>query len=218
MRVSLHVVDCDIHGLQLRDPGEDRSEVMDANFTVLVALDQQELAFSFIIMRVDSRDGHFLLDAHVIELGHELVVARVRLEGWRSANNPDAHGATRVRSNQQGERVDEMNELDFVLVHEFVQKYHSFIVPDFNSAVLTTCCDEAQVVRITATDDVLLVALRFASLHHLVGRLRAHRLIHVNFYGAVPSTCDDCVVVSAVADERNLGFAVVRLQLLVHNT
>ena len=36
--------------------------------------------------------------------------------------------------------------------------------------------------------------------------------------GAVPSTSDNCVVVSAVTDERNLSFSVVRLQLLIHNS
>ena len=130
MRVALQVVDCDVHGDQLWDSSEDRSEVMNANFTVLVALDQQELAFSFIIMRVNSRDRHLFLDAHVIEFGHELVVARVWFEGWRRANDPDAHGATRVRSYQQRERMDEMDELDFILVYEFIHKYHFFIVPD----------------------------------------------------------------------------------------
>ena len=167
MRVALQVVDCDVHGHQLRDSSEDRSEVMDANFTVLVALDQQELAFSFIIMRVNSRDGHLFLDAHVIELGHELVVARVWLEGWRRANDPDAHGATRVRSYQQRERMDEMYQLDFILMYELVQKYHSFIVPDLHSAVLAASSNQAQIVSITATNDIFLVALGFASLDHL---------------------------------------------------
>ena len=50
MRVALQVVDCDVHGFQLRDSSEDRREVMNTDFTILVALDQQELAFSFIVM------------------------------------------------------------------------------------------------------------------------------------------------------------------------
>ena len=145
-------------------------------------------------------------------------MARVRLEGWRRANDPDAHGATRVRSDQQGERLDEMYELDFVLMHEFVQKYHSFIVPDLYTAVLAASCNQAQVVSITATDDVFLVALGFASLDHLGRRLRAHHLIHVDLDRAVPSAGDNCVVFSAVPDERNLSFGVVRLKLLIHNS
>ena len=171
MRVALQVVDCDVHGHQLRNSSEDRSEVMNTDFTVLVALDQQEPAFSFIIMRVNSRDRHLFLDAHVIELCHELVVARVRLEGWRRANDPDAHGTTRVRSYQQGERMDEMYKLDFIFMYEFVQKYHSFIVPDLYTAVLAASGDQAQIVSIAATDDVFLVALGFASLDHLSRRL-----------------------------------------------
>ena len=167
MRVALQVVDCDVHGDQVWDSGEDRSEVMNADFTVLVALDQQELAFSFIIMRVNSRDGHLFLDAHVIEFGHELMVARVWLEGWRRANDPDAHGATRVRSHQQRERMDEMDELDLILVYEFIQKYHSFIIPDFHAHVLAASGDQTQIVGVTATGEVFLVAFGFASLDHL---------------------------------------------------
>ena len=218
MRVALQVVDCDVHGNQLWDVSEDRSEVMNANFTVLVALDQQEFAFSFIIIRVDSRDRHLLLDAHVIEFGHELMVARVWFEGWRRANDPDAHGATRVRSHQQRERMDEVDELDFVFVHEFVQKDHSFIIPDPHTHVLTAGGDQAQVVSITATDNVFLVTLGFTSFDHLGGRLRAHHLVHVDLDGAIPATSDDRVVIAAVADERNLTVVIVRLQLLIHNS
>ena len=61
-----------------------------------------------------------------------------------------------------------MNYLDFIPVDELVEQDDSFVVPDLDTAILTACRDQAQIVSVGATDDVLFVAARFATLDWLL--------------------------------------------------
>lgn len=67
-------------------------------------------------------------------------------------------------------------------------------------------------------DDVLLVTVRLASLHHRARRFGGDHFVHVNLNCAVPPASDNSVIFSTVTDERN--FAVGRdvpVQLLRHD-
>ena len=67
----------------------DRSNVIDTDLTVFVALEQQKSSRLFIIVRIDSGNRHFLLDAHIVELCNQLTDTVVWLSRGRWPHNPD---------------------------------------------------------------------------------------------------------------------------------
>ena len=112
-----------------------------------------------------------------------------------------------------------MDDLHVVLVWELIEQDHTLVVPHFDLLVWATSCNQAQIVRVGATDDVALVTVSFASLDKLVSRLRVDHLVHVHFDHPVPATRDDCVVITTIADERDLSISwIVALKLKQHNS
>jgi len=104
-----------------------------------------------------------------------------------------------------------VDDLDFVLVDEFVEEDYSLVVPDLNLAVLTSSGNQSEVVSVSTTDDVLLVAVRFATLDHLTGCLMMHNLVHVHLDRAVPAARNDCMVLTAIANEGDLTICSIVL-------
>ena len=90
MWISLGIVDGDIDRDHLLDLLNDRSNVIDYDISIFITLKQEKLASILIVMSVNRSDRHFFLDAHIIELGHELPVVSVRFErrGW--THDPDS--------------------------------------------------------------------------------------------------------------------------------
>ena len=68
---------------------DDWSDVIDANLTVFVTLNQQKLASIGIIVGIDGSDGHFLLDAHIVQLRDEFAAVSVGFGRRRRPHDPD---------------------------------------------------------------------------------------------------------------------------------
>ena len=67
----------------------DRRNVIDTDLTVFVTLEQQKPFSLFIVVRIDSGDWHFLLDAHIVKLCNQLTDTVVWLSRGRWPHNPD---------------------------------------------------------------------------------------------------------------------------------
>ena len=104
-----------------------------------------------------------------------------------------------------------MHDLDLIFMDEFVQESGSLVVPDPDSAILTASCDQAEVVAVRATYNVLLVAVGLASFDEIRSRLVVHELVHVYLDSAIPAASDDGVVITTVADERDTSVQWVML-------
>jgi len=83
MRVAFRIVFSDIHGSKLRHSTYDHCNVVNDDVSALITLEQEELASLFIVVGVNCRYGHLLINAHIVKLRHELLVADVWLEGRR---------------------------------------------------------------------------------------------------------------------------------------
>ena len=112
-----------------------------------------------------------------------------------------------------------MDDLHIVLVRELIKQDYTLVVPHFDLLVWATSCNQAQIVRVGATDDVALVTVSFASLDELVSCLRVDHFVHVHFDHPVPATRDNCVVITTIADERDLSICwIMALKLEQHNS
>ena len=112
-----------------------------------------------------------------------------------------------------------MDDLHVVLVWELIKQDHTLVVPYFDLLIWTTSRNQAQIVRVRTADDVTLVTVSFASLDKLVSRLRVDHLVHVHFDHPAPATRDNCVVITTIADERDLSISwIVALKLKQHNS
>ena len=96
VRVSLYIVDCDIDWDHVFDFLDDRSDIVNYNVSVLIALQQKQLSSLLVVMGIDCGNRHLFLDAHVIQLSHQLLVVRMWLKGWRWSHHPDAKSSNRV--------------------------------------------------------------------------------------------------------------------------
>ena len=55
------------------------------------------------------------------------------------------------------------------------------------------------------------MSVGLATLHKLAGCLVMHLLIHMNLYSLIPAAGDDCMILTTVADERNLAITWIVL-------
>ena len=83
MRVALGIVLGDVYWVKVGHSVDDHRDVIHDNVATLIALKQKKLTRLFIIVGVNRSDGHLFIDAHIVKLGHELLVLDVRLEGRR---------------------------------------------------------------------------------------------------------------------------------------
>ena len=100
MRISLHVVDCDVDRSKVRNLLDNWSNVIDTNLAIFITLEEQKLACLWVIVRVNGCNWHLFLDAHIVQFGHEMLMLRMGLVGRRWFHDPDSQGATRVCSKQ----------------------------------------------------------------------------------------------------------------------
>ena len=104
-------------------------------------------------------------------------------------------------------------------MHKFIELNNSLVVPDLDPVILTSCSDQAQIVPVGSTDNILLVAFWFATFDKVRSFLVMHHLVHVNLYDAVLAACDNSVVITTIPDEADLSISwVVLLKLQCHDT
>lgn len=66
MRVALFVCHSNIKFMHVFHSLDDDRDIIDDNIAALISLKQQELACLLVVMSVDGRDRHLLINAHVV--------------------------------------------------------------------------------------------------------------------------------------------------------
>lgn len=81
---------------------------------------------------------------------------------------------------------------------DFILKFHSFIIPNFDSIIPSTCHDQTKVMRVITCNNVSWVSSSFTSKNHV------HRIywrwsnVFMNFNGLVPRTSHDRLILSTI--------------------
>ena len=95
MRIALRIFG-DVDSDHVRNLLNDGTNVIDTDFTIFITLQEQKLASLRVIVSIDRRDWHFLLNTHIVKLGNELSDAGMRFGRGRRPHNPDPQSSTRV--------------------------------------------------------------------------------------------------------------------------
>ena len=118
---------------------QDHTYVIDHYFSILISLQQIELACLLIVIRIDCCDWDRLVHVLMPHGGDTLVLQRLCLGVLLSA--PDVDETCRITRKQERERLQEVNDLYLILMNvDGVIVVDSLIVPDHDLIVTTSCC------------------------------------------------------------------------------
>lgn len=89
VRVTLWIIFSDIEGLHVWNLSNDRTDVVNADFTIFITLEKNQSPCLFIVMCIYGCNRYFFFNTHIIKFGHELLVALMRFKGRRCSHNPN---------------------------------------------------------------------------------------------------------------------------------
>lgn len=138
----------------------------------------------------------------MLVFGFEQTLSAIRKLMWMYS--PYVHHTFTIRSQQQRQRIKELNDRDLIIMRfNIIFKSHSLVVPDPNIAVSSSRRNQPQIVTVISANNVLLVATRFGpqDVHLWRFLLLLVTVIFVDLNCAIPRSCDDRQVIFAVANE-----------------
>ena len=73
-------------------------------------------------------------------------------------------------------------------------------------------------MTVRAANDILPVAVSFASLDHLTWSTTVIHLVHMHFDNTIPTSRDNSVIITTIGNERDFNVTTVGFKFLSHNS